>query len=170
MEKETEEMLEKDKEVFIEYMLNNAELEKLLRKWKRKRKSGESFLELITGIADRDKEQGGFILSVKSDMIPTGADNIELFLSPKYPRLDLNYVEGKDNGKYAMVFTSKERFRECNDTSGVVMFIGDLVYLLEQKQEVDGIIINLEKEEVIFGKDWLRAIICLLEKEKADTV
>lgn len=170
MVKETEEMIEQDKEVFIEYMLNNGALEKLLRKWKRKRKTGESLFELITGIVNRDKEQGGFILSVKSDLIPTGADHLELFLTPKYPRLDLNYVEGKDNGKYAMVFTSKERFRECNDTSGVVMFIGDLIYLLEQKAEVDGIILNLEKEEIIFGKDWLRAILCILEKENARTV
>lgn len=166
----TEEMIEKDKEVFIDYMLDNRELEKLLRKWKRKRKTGESLLELITGIAKRDQEQGGFILSVKSDLIPTGADNLELFLTPKYPRLDLNYVEGKDNGKYAMVFTSKERFRECNDTSGVVMFIGDLVYLLEQKLEIDGIVLNLEKEEIIFGKDWLRAIICILEEESTHTI
>lgn len=160
----TEELIEKDKTRFIDYMLANDELEKLLRKWKRKKTSGDLFLELITGIAKRDKEQGGFILSVKTDKIPTGADNLDFFLLPKHSKLELNYVEGKDDKKYAMVFTSKKRFMECNDTSGVVMFIGDLVYLLEQKPEVDGIVLNLQKEEIIFGKEWLRAIMCMIEK------
>ena len=48
------------------------------------------------------------------------------------------------------------------------MFMHDLFTVVEKRKELDGIIINLEREEVFLDKMMLRAAIWLMEnKEEA---
>lgn len=84
-------------------------------------------------------------------------------MKEKYPKVELYYVEGKDGKYYAMAFTSRESFKKCNDTSGLVMFIGDLFVLIEGMEEVNGIVLNIGREEIIFDKMLLRATLSLID-------
>lgn len=82
---------------------------------------------------------------------------MQFYIPELYSDVTLNNVWGKDNQKYVMAFTSKERFQVCNDTSGLVMFIGDVFRVVEKKDEVQGIVLNWNKEEMVIGKDMIRA-------------
>ena len=56
----------------------------------------------------------------------------------------------KDGRKYVMAFTSKEKFKKYFDVSGVVLPMDDLIAIIcLKKEEVDGIVINLGKKELI---------------------
>ncbi len=72
----------------------------------------------------------------------------------------------KSGKSYAMVFTSKERFQECNDTSGFVMSIGELFELLVEKEELDGMVINIGQEDIAFNKCMMRVVIWLIRQVK----
>lgn len=41
-----------------------------------------------------------------------------------------------------MVFTSKKKFKECNDNSGVFMFVGDVIEFALMMERTDGIILK----------------------------
>ena len=165
-----EEFTSEEKQQFIEYMLDNKELEKKLRKWDKSQNNTDYFIEMIEEMAKRDREQGGLIVSVKSDEIPTGADNVEFFMLDKYKKISINYAEDQSGKQYMMVFTSKKKFKECNDTSGVVMFVGDVIEFALMMERTDGIVLNMRRKEgrdgIIFGKIILRAIKeCILIKK-----
>lgn len=153
-----EEFTAEEKQQFIEYMLNNKALEKKLKRWDKSPNNPDYFIEMIEAMAKRDQEQGGLIISVKSDEIPTGAENIEFFILDKYKRMNMNYAEAPSGKKYIMVFTSRKEFKECNDTSGIVMFIGDVINLALITKQTDGIVINAGKHGIAFDRVILRAI------------
>lgn len=75
-----EEFTSEEKQQFIEYMLDNKELEKKLRRWDKSQNNLDYFIEMIEEMEKRDREQGGLIVSVKSNEIPTGADNVGFFM------------------------------------------------------------------------------------------
>lgn len=54
-----------------------------------------------------------------------------------------------------MIFTSRERFKECDDTSGFVMFIDELFEFLGTCVGIDGVVINYKKENVVLNKEML---------------
>lgn len=153
-----------EKQEFIEYMLDNGALEKAVSKWQKSSASGDDVLELMNALAERAAEYGGVILSVRCDEIPTGAEHIEYFMADK--PCEICWAEDKEGQRHAMVFTSRERFQECSDTSGVVIFLDDLFALIERKKGLDGIIINLGREEVILDKFILRGALWLLKRKK----
>lgn len=155
---------DKEKQKLIEHMLSNGALEEAVIKWSKSKASGEDLLNIMNALAGRAAEQGGLILSVKCEEIPTGAEHIELFTADKPCKIWK--VEDRDGKDHAMVFTSRERFAECSDTSGIVLFLDDLFILLEYKKELDGIVINLGREEVILDKFILRGALWLLKKKK----
>lgn len=157
-----EEFTSEEKQQFIEYMLDNKELEKKLRRWDKSQNNPDYFIEMIEEMAKRYSEQGGLIVSVRSDEIPTGADNVEFFMLDKYKKISINYAEDQLGKQYMMVFTSKKKFKECNDTSGVVMFVGDVIEFALMMERTDGIVLNMGKKSgrdgIILGKIILRAI------------
>lgn len=150
----------------INYMLCNQSLEESLKAWKEHKRSDEYMIEMLQTLAGRAQDNGGMILAVQCDEIPVGADYVDFFMPNQ--KGSLHWVEDKNGLRFAMAFTSKKRFQECNDTSGVVMFMHDLFTVVEKRKELDGIIINLEREEVFLDKMMLRAAIWLMEnKEEA---
>lgn len=155
---------DEEKRECIEYMLCNKSLEKTLRNWKRHKSCMDAMFEMLNAFVERARVDGGLIVSVKCDQIPTGAEHVEFFMADKV--CELHWAEDKRGRLYVMVFTSKERFQECDDTSGVVMFMDELFIMAEKRKDLDGIIINLEKEEVILDKVMLRIVLWLLEKGK----
>lgn len=158
-----DEISDGEKQGFIELMLRNEGLEEAARKW-----NGDSCMYAALGVLDalaaRAQQYGGLIVSVRCREIPAGADNIEFFMADKY--CEVCWVEDADGKRYAMVFTSRERFGECGDTSGVVMFMDDLLAMAEAKEELDGIVINLGSEQVVIDKPMLRIAMRLLEIRK----
>lgn len=157
---------EEENRKMIEFMLDNAVLEEKIGKWKQKEEDIVLFMDFIAALIKRSREDGGLIISVKSGEVMTGAENIEIFRKDK--RGDLNIVAGESGRRFAMVFTSRERFEKCDDTSGFVMFIDELIGFLETQPEIDGCIMNYKEEDVIFNKEMLGILVDFLDsKEKS---
>lgn len=155
------ETVEKENREIIEFMLDNAVLEEKMGKWKQQEENLALFMDFVAALVKRSKNDGGLIISVKSEEISEGAENIEIFRKDK--KGDINIVAGKDNLRLAMVFTSRERFQKCGDTSGFVMFINELFEFLATQEELDGIIINFKEENIVFSKEMLRRILDFFE-------
>lgn len=150
----------------IEFMLDNAVLEEKIGKWKQNEEDIVLFMDFIAALIKRSREDGGLIISIKSGEVMTGAENIEIFRKDK--RGDLNIVAGESGQRFAMVFTSRERFKKCDDTSGFVMFMDELIGFLETQPEIDGCIMNYKEEDVIFNKEMLGILVDFLDsKEKS---
>lgn len=148
---------DKEKQECIEYMLENRDLEKTLKKWKKYKRNDDYMFEVLELLIESAKNQKGMIVAVKADNMSIESEQLDFIdINKKYEML---YVTDKKDKSYIMVFTSKERFKECSNISGVVMFMDELIVAMERRKDVNGIIINLEKEEIILDKIMLRAII-----------
>lgn len=158
--------VEEENRKMIEFMLDNTVLEEKIGKWKQKEEDIVLFMDFIAALIKRSREDGGLIISIKSEEVMTGAENIEIFRKDK--RGDLNIVAGESGQRFAMVFTSRERFKKCDDTSGFVMFMDELIGFLETQPEIDGCIMNYKEEDVIFNKEMLGILVDFLDsKEKS---
>lgn len=73
-------------------------------------------------------------------------------------------VSSNGNYRFAMVFTSRERFKVCNDTSGFVVFIDELFRFLISQPDIDGIMLNLKKEEAVFDKEMMKRVLSMMEQ------
>lgn len=152
---------EDEKKRYIEYMLQNDIIEEVLLKWNKSGKS-EDLCRLIETIAVRTEECGGLILAVESDVIRAGVENIIFFTGTE--RGSINRVTDSEGNSYAMVFTSKEKFQACNDTSGFVMFIDDVIELIESNEVLNGMIINFGTDDVIFDKFMMKIVLWLIRQ------
>lgn len=153
--------MEEENREMIEFMLDNAVLEEKMGKWKQKEEDVVLFMDFMSALIRRSREDGGLIISIKSKDVPIGAENIEIFRKEK--KGDVNIVAGENNRRFAMVFTSRKRFEKCDDTSGFVMFIDELFAFLEAREEIDGVIMNYKEEDVVFSKEMLRVFVDLLD-------
>lgn len=157
---------EEEKKSFIDYMLKNEKLEMTIQK--RNKALTLYQISVLSSIFLRCKDNAGFIVAVDSCEIPIGVDNIEFYTEiKKYSKMHCAAME--DGTKYVMVFTSKKRFKEIDGLSGVVMpmevFIGVMCF---KKDEADGIVINLGKEELIMKMSALEYLYnCIRESEPA---
>lgn len=159
----SEKISDEEKKEYIDYMLQNDTIEEVLKNWKRNQNS-EVLCKMLETMAAKSEECAGLILAVKSDVIPTGADNIVLFTATE--RGEINRVIDKEGKSYAMVFTSKEKFKECNDASGFVMFIDEVFELIVDKEALDGLVINIGEEDVVFNKIMMKVVIWLIRQAK----
>ena len=151
-----------ENDLYVNAMLKGNEvIEEALAKWDEDQKDVCATFAVYKSIIDRDREYGGLIVSVESGDIPAGADNIEFFNGDKL--LHLNRSKGSFGDKYVLVFTSRDRFRECNDTAGVVMFIREVFSLLGRMEDADGIVMNLGREEILFDKLTMHHISRMIE-------
>ena len=150
-------MAEAEKREMIEFMLDNAVLEEKMGKWKQNGEDIVLFMDFVAALVKRSREDGGLIISVKSKDVPAGAENIEIFRKDKKGKV--NIVAGGEEQRLAMVFTSKERFEKCNDTSGFVMFIDELFDFLGTRPEIDGLIMNYKEENIVFNKEMLEILM-----------
>lgn len=146
-------------EEIIQYMLENYRLEKALKKYRRQPQSSKNLINLLQILAEQDKDNRGLILSVSCDEMSVGVENIEYFNADK--KCTFYKAGGKDSA-YVMAFTSKEHFRKFNDTSGIVMFIGDIFGVIEYKGDIDGIVFNAGKEEVVLEKELIRTVLWII--------
>ncbi len=142
-----------EKREIIEFMLDNAALEEKMGKWKQKEEDILLFMDFTAALVRRSREDGGLIISVESGEVPPGAENIEIFRKDK--KGDVNIVIGENKQHLVMIFTSRERFKECDDTSGFVMFIDELFEFLGTCVGIDGVVINYKKENVVLNKEML---------------
>lgn len=151
-----------ENDIIVNEMLRGNEIiEETLAKWKEDTQDVGYIAAAYKSIIDRDRECGGFIVSVESGNVPAGADHVEFFNGGK--PLKLNKAKGSYDDRYLLVFTTRDRFRECNDTAGVVMFIREAFSLLRDIEGVDGIVINIGKEEVVINKHDMKVISRLIE-------
>lgn len=148
--------MEENESIVNEMLKGNEVIEKALEEWKHNRENIGDMASIYKSITDRDRKYGGLIVSVESGSVPAGADNVEFFNGDK--PVKLNKVRDSDDEKYLLVFTSRERFREYNDTAGVVMFIREVFSLLADIEGVNGIVINMGKEEIIINKCVMKMI------------
>ena len=150
-----------ENDIIVDEMLKGNELiEEALAKWKEDTHDVGYIAAAYKSIIDRDRECGGLIVSVESGNVPAGADHVEFFNGGK--PLKLNKAKGSYEDRYLLVFTSRDRFRECNGTAGVVMFIREAFSLLHDIEGVDGIVINIGKEEVVMKKHDMKVISRLI--------
>lgn len=156
-----ERLTEKEMKEALDVMLDNASIEEELQRWKQEEGNPILMMELLEAVTKRAKEEGGLIVSVKSDGVPAGAENIEFFQKEKNG--DVNIITDNYDRHFAMVFTSKERFKLCDDTSGFVMFIDELFTFLGERPEIDGMMINWKKEDVVFDKEMMRTVLRMME-------
>ena len=153
-----------EKREIIEFMLDNAALEEKMGKWKQKEEDILLFMDFTAALVRRSREDGGLIISVESGEVPPGAENIEIFR--KDTKGDVNIVIGENKQHLAMIFTSRERFKECDDTSGFVMFIDELFEFLGTCAGIDGVIINYKKENVVLNKEMLGIFLDFMSSGK----
>lgn len=155
---------EEDNELFVNEMLKGNEvIEDALANWKEDSEDSYAMAYVYKAILERDNQCGGLIISVKDDSILAGADNIKYYNGSE--QITLNKVKGLYDDHYLLVFTSRERFKECNETAGVVMFIREAFYLLAQVEGVDGIVLNIGKEEIILNKNYMELMNKLIQKD-----
>lgn len=155
---------EKEKRENIDYMLSNHELEEAIGEWKMKPEDVDTLVTMVEIFLDRIQQDAGLIIAVRSNTIKPGADNIEFATGRQ--RGEVQLAQGSDGKSYAMVFTSRERFRACcNELSGLVMPIDILLEHLEKRTKINGIVINADKEEVVLDKFLMRAVIGALKNK-----
>lgn len=152
--------VESTDEEIIQYMLENDSLEKALKKYKRHPKRSRNLISLLRILAEQDKDNRGLIVAVSCDEISVGVENIEFFNADKNCTF---HKAGEKDSAYVMAFTSKEHFRKFDDTSGIVMFIGDIFGIIEYKKNIDGIVLNAGEEEVILEKGLIRAVLWIID-------
>ena len=152
--------VESTDEEILQYMLENASLEKALKKYKRYPKRSKNLISLLQILAEQDRDNRGLIVAVSCDEIPVGVENIEFFNADK--NCTFHKAGGKDSA-YVMAFTSKEHFCKFDDTSGIVMFIGDIFGIIEHKKNIDGIVLNAGEEEVVSEKGLIRAVLWIID-------
>lgn len=157
---------EENDDIVNEMLKGNQIIEEALAKWKENEGNICDIASVYKSILDRDRAYGGLIVSVECDNVPAGADNIEFFNGGKM--LKLNKTRGSYDDRYLLVFTSRDRFKECNDTAGVVMFIREAFSLLADIEGVDGIVINIGREEAILNKSVMKMINRMIEMEKPE--
>lgn len=134
-----------EKKTFIDYMLNNEEVEKAIQK--KNREVPLYQISILDSIISRCKDDAGLIVAVNSSEIPVGVDNIELYTEITR-HCEMHCAAMEDGTKYVMAFTSKSRF--LDDLSGVVIPIDIFIGMMcLKKDETDGIVINWGKEEII---------------------
>ena len=51
-----------------------------------------------------------------------------------------------------------------NDTSGFVVFIDELFRFLISQPDIDGIMLNLKKEEAVFDKEMMKKVLSMMEQ------
>ena len=153
---------EAENDLIVTAMLNNNEIiEEALTEWIYNQQDIYATAKVFKCIQDRDQRCGGLIVSVESGSISAGADNIEFFNGNKH--VSMNRVKGKLGESYIMIFTSRERFRQYNNTAGIVMFIRELFSFLGNLDGVEGIVINMGKEDVVIDRIMLNLISNFLE-------
>lgn len=157
---------EKEKREIIEYMLNNTVIEEKVQSWKQQIQNPVLIKELLELLAERAVDDGGLIVSVKSNEISAGEKNIEIFAADK--KGDINIIEGKGKLRLAMAFTSRERFKKCNETAGFVMFIDDLFAFLENSPDIEGMILNFGAENAVIDKEMMRAVLEIIKEQKQE--
>lgn len=153
------EMSEGEQEVFIDYMLDNEKLEKTIRSWDDNPQNTDTFMEMIYTFVDRINDGGAFVVALESNTIKPGVKNIEFATGNKGGTI-ASAVNVKENKVYAMLYTDKKYFeRNCNDLSGLVMFIDDILEYIETIKNVDGVVINAGRDDIILGKPFIRTIL-----------
>lgn len=164
MQKKLLNLSAEDNELFVNEMLNGNEvIEDALVNWKKNPEDPYAKAFVYKALLERDNNCGGLIISVKSEHIPAGADNVRYCDGSE--QIILNKVKGSYEDHYLLVFTSRERFKECNETAGVVMFIRSVFSLLRKVKGVDGIVINIGKEEMILNKNYMDLLNRLIQKD-----
>lgn len=153
------EMSEDEQEAFMDYMLDNVNLEKAIRRWNSNPKIIEIFMEMIYTFVDRINDGGAFIVALESDDIKSGVENIE-FATGNKGGIIASAISVKENKKYAMLYTDKEYFEgNCNDLSGLVIFIDDILKYIEKRKGIQGVVINAGRDNIILGKPFIRIIL-----------
>lgn len=152
-------MSEDEQEVFMDYMLDNVGLEKAIRRWNSNPKNTDIFMEMIYTFVDRINDSGAFIVALESDVIKVGVENIE-FATGNKGGIIASAISVKENKEYAMLYTDKKYFESnCNDLSGLVMFIDDILEYIEKRKDIAGLVINAGKDDIILGKTFIRIIL-----------
>ena len=155
-----------DNKLFVDEMLKGNEIiEEALTNWNDNPNDVEKLAYVYKALLDRDKECGGLIVSVESGKIPAGSENVKYFSGAE--EIKVLKVSGSFDDEYLMVFTSRERFKECDETAGVVMFIRVAFRLLAKLEGIDGIVINIDNEEMILNKSYMEILNNMIKKGDA---
>lgn len=158
-----------EQDQIIAHMLENEEIEKSLQKWA-KEQSNEAFTSMMYAMIERDANDGGLILAIHNEGVEEGKGDIVFFQKDVHKELIITNVESESNKRYALVYTSKNCFKSCKNTSGIVMFIREVVELLVLSEQLDGVIINFGNEDILLDKRELGALLaCIKMKESTNT-
>lgn len=143
------------KEKFIEYMLDNRQVERKVEYLGKHPKSRNGVFNLIKELADCDAIEKGVILGIKAN-----SDNLKGRLSFfEMQQGDLTYVTDSRGRRFVMLFTSKKKFELCPDIQGYVCFIKELFEALAVKEAVDGIAFNINSDGILLDKFVIRIVL-----------
>lgn len=76
-------LTEKETQEAMAHILDNLPIEQELQRWKQEEENPALMRKLLDVVAQRARDDGGLIVSVKSDEVMIGAENIELFQADK---------------------------------------------------------------------------------------
>lgn len=152
---------DEEKKKFIELMLENNELENKVRMYSKKKSDEKRLFDLLKMLAQRNVENGGLIIAAT----PMGeSDRLQCFDAQNSKPIKMAYITNNKNQKYAMVFTSKKKFDKYRDLTGHVMFVDQAVGLIENNPAINGIIINMETDNVLLDKMALRILKMMISE------
>ena len=158
LDQEWGKLTEEEQDKFINCMLDNDELEQKIKKWNKHPKSEDAFFDMIYAFKKRIDENAGFIVAMESNDIMPGVENIQFATGKQRGKITI--IDADNHKRYTMLYTSKETFKKsCNELSGLVMFIDDILKYIERVKQVDGIIINEGTDNILFGKMMIRAVL-----------
>lgn len=149
------------KQIYIEKILDNKYLENALVNLKNNKNDVLVFAETVKTLAWCIENNRGIILAVEGCNIGKGQFNLDLI----YDEVDgdVQCGTGEDGKRYAMVFTSREKFnKEFPEYSGGVLFWNHALEFFTQYDELDGIIINPGENQLVLPKDVLMGIVVVL--------
>ena len=144
-----------DEEQFIRYMLDNKLIEEKLECVCRYPTSIKAVYDLLQQLVLSDADNKGIILGVKA-MPDSFRSSYRLYAMQA---VEMTYVTVSDSKKYVMLFTSIDKFKKCSELQGFVFFIRELFQVLADKDCVDGIAFNINSEEVLLDKSFIKAFL-----------
>lgn len=162
-----------ERQQYIDYMLENKDMDETLQRWNKAKDEVIETFDVTKKLLEKCKVNRGLIVAIECQEMESDVDNIKLYIfRDDLPdeKFLMNMAVNKDGKKYLTVFTTKERFREFTQKNdgimGILMFVDDIFRFVLLQDKVDGIVLNLAEEEVMFDKDVLKLVLEIFDEMK----
>ena len=80
-----------------------------------------------------------------------------------------NIAMDEDDNRYVMVFSSKNKVMNNKDFYLKTLRIDMIFDFIMSRNDVEGIVLNLKTDDIIFGKKWIWIVQQIIQKNDLDT-